>query len=101
MDIWHWLSTSDNQKTLAFIGGGIGAAVGLWQTIKGRKESDAAPAASASTPSTPATAASEPTSPNTSPTAPLSQHAQTSSGGVAFNIGGHNNTVTVKTTSNE
>lgn len=97
MNIWHWLSNSDNQTTLAFIGAGIVAAVGLWQKIRGRKESDAAPAASASTPSTPSTAASEPTS----STAPLSQQAQASFGGVAFNIGGNNNTVTVKTPSNE
>ncbi|GLT21369.1 hypothetical protein GCM10007933_08210 [Zoogloea oryzae] len=94
MALWRWLSNTDNQKTLAFVGAGIAGAVALLVQlgVLGKKEvlPATAPAASHPAAPTPTPAQAPP------PSVPeASQRAEASSGGTAVNIKGDGNNVSL------
>ena len=94
MALWRWLSNTDNQKILAFLGAGIAGAVALLVQlgVLGKKEAPPAATPTASQPAAPA--------PTPAPAPPLSvpeasQRAEADSGGAAVNIKGDGNTVSI------
>ena len=103
MSIWNWLKDGDNQKTLAFIGAGIGGVVALLvQTgVIGKKETPPAPAAAVTPAVTPPTApqpAPPPAAPPAAPPAtPNNQTVTAGPGGTAIAIQGNGNTVSTPT----
>lgn len=92
MALWQWLSSTDNQKTLAFVGAAIAGAVALLVQLGviGKKEAPPATAPVGSQPAAPAPAQTP------LPTVPeASQRAEAGPNGTAVNIKGDGNKVSI------
>lgn len=92
MALWRWVSNTDNQKTLAFLGASIFGAITLLVQLGVLGKKEAPPAA--------APAASQPAAPAPAPAPPLSvpeasQRAEAGSGGAAVNIKGDGNNISI------
>ena len=91
VSIWNWLKDGDNQKTLAFIGAGIGGVVALLvQTgVIGKKEAPPAPAVAVTPAVAPPTAPQPTAPPAAGAPAPIVQ-VVTGSGATANAVQGNN-----------
>jgi hypothetical protein len=93
MALWRWLRSTDNQKTLTFVGAAVAGALTLLVQfgVIGKK---AAPPATTPVASQPAALTPAQTPPP--PTAPeASQRAEVGPGGTAVNIKGDGNNVSI------
>ena len=99
VSIWNWLKDGDNQRTLAFIGAGIGGVVALLvQTgVIGKKETAPAPAAAVTPAAAPPAAPQSAPPPTAPPATPNTQTVTATSGGTAIGIQGNGNTVSTPT----
>ena len=97
MSIWNWLKDGDNQRTLTFIGAGIGGVVALLVTTGyiGKKETPPAPTTAVTPAVGPPAAPQSAPPPTVPPATPNNQSVTATSGGTAIGMQGNGNTVNV------
>ena len=91
MALWRWLRSTDNQKTLAFVGAAVAGALTLLMQLGvfGKKEAPPVTVPVAGQLAAPAPAQTPPTAPE------ASQRAEVGPGGTAVNIKGDGNNVSI------